>query len=64
MSYLRGPDFYVWSDGEQVHIWASESGNDSTAASDAEYGAVGVKMPIAMFDLMVRERMSREDFKA
>lgn len=39
MSYGRYP-FYIWSDGENVHFWASES-----SAEDKGFPGVSVPVP-------------------
>jgi hypothetical protein len=49
MAYMRGED-YIWSDGEQLHVW-SESGMDHwPSIYEGKRGASGVQIPEPLAD--------------
>lgn len=53
MSYFRG-DPYIWSDGEQLHLWTTAT--DGTLNHD-DYAA-GVEIPEATMDLFAVMRFA------
>lgn len=67
MSYMRG-DFYLWSDGERLHLWAA-NGHDSWDDSIWAHGvrndrtgagtrASGVALPLHVVDEFVAMRLA------
>ena len=67
MSYMRG-DFYLWSDGERLHLWAAEGydGWDDSiwfegVRNDRETAgkrAGGVALPMDVVDALVVMRLA------
>lgn len=61
---MRGR-FYVWSDGEYMHLWVQDAADDdSQACRGAEYGPAGIKIPLEIFNEIVTEHMRRRLEKA
>lgn len=60
MAYLRG-NFYVWSDGDRVHIWIRRPEDDITAwVKDCDFAA-GVAVPMEVFDQITWAHQERRD---
>lgn len=68
MSYMRG-NYYVWHDGENVHIWSADGydgWNDSVWAVDDKgkrdgdrISASGVSLPEPVLDQLVMMRLAQ-----